>query len=348
VVDPEMALAMLSRFWPYIGRLDDARAGLGRRYTCEPADALIRERSLTDQAASYRRHAPRLACAAAGKALGRAGLRGCDVDMIVTVSCTGYLVPALDVYLAPVLGLRPDVVRLPITELGCSAGATAIALAHRQLLGSPDQAILVIAVELPTLSFHAGDRSTDNLVSSLIFSDGAGAAVMTGGPAGAGLRVEDTASRLAPGTAHLLGFDLRDDGFHPVLDRRLARALARELPPAVESFRTAHGLNSLDFLAVHAGGPRILDAVQTALGLDSRLLDLSRQVFAEVGNTSSASIFFALDRLLGDLQGQAAAQGLGIGLGPGLTIELMHLNWRGSEDPGDEARPAGERLPIAG
>jgi predicted naringenin-chalcone synthase len=341
------ALAQLRRFWPQLERLDPSEAGTGTRYTCEPVEKLLYARGLTELRLAYLTHAKQLAGHAARRALAASGLSGGDVDLVVTVSCTGYLVPSLDVHLAGELGLRADVIRVPITELGCSGGAAAIALAHRHLLAFPDHNVLVMAVELPSLNFQADDRSLDNLTACLVFGDGAGAAVIGGADEARGLRIMKTASHLVRGTEDLLGFDLRDGGFHVVLDRRLPRVLERELRPAVERFMAGANLGSLDFLAAHAGGPRIFDAMETALALPPGALELSREVFAAVGNTSSASIFFILERLMGSL-GSRPGEGLGLGLGPGITLELMHLAWTPSENSRNEASTLRERLPVGG
>lgn len=237
LVEPAIALAALRHFWPQLDRLIETKTDLGTRYLCEPLERQLQPRGLTELHDSYLKHAKRLVGQAASEALLAAGISGRDVDMLVTVSCTGYLVPSLDVYLVEELGLRCDVIRVPITELGCSAGASAIAIAHRHLLAFPEHRVLVMAVELPSLNFHAADHSVDNLTACLVFGDGAGAAVLDGSDnPGTGLTVLQTASHLVPRSSHLLGFDLRDGGFHVVLDRRLARLLAGELRPVVDRF----------------------------------------------------------------------------------------------------------------
>jgi alkylresorcinol/alkylpyrone synthase len=320
-LDAAEALERLRLFFPQLQKLDGGAASLGTRYTCEPVDQLLRPRGLTAIGDAYLRHAKRLALTAACRALEAAGLRGQDIDLVITVSCTGYLVPSLDVHMAAELGLRPDVLRLPITELGCSGGAAAVAAAHRHLTGFPDDRVLVVAVEVPSLSFQRTDRSLDNLTACLVFGDGAGAAVLAKAePGRARLEVAGTAAHLVPRTAGVLGFDLRDGGFHVVLDRRLPRLLGKVLAPLVEAF-----LDKPDFYAVHAAGPRVFNAVESALGLPREALAESRAVFGEVGNTSSAAIFFVLEKLM---RGEARGEGLGLGLGPGVTIELMRLRLR--------------------
>lgn len=323
------ALTVLRRYWPELERLDEAGASLGTRYTCEPIERVLEPSALTDVGARYRVHAKRLALQAARAAMTKAGVAGRDIDLVISVSCTGYLVPSLDVHLAKDLGLRSDVLRLPVTELGCSGGAAAIAMAHRHLAAYPDHKVLVVTVEIPSLSFQASDLSLDNLTACLVFGDGAGAAII-GRHDGEEPRLEvvRAATHLVPDTADVLGFELRDSGFHVVLDRRLPRVLSRELRPVVDRF-TGNGRGPAPaFYVVHAAGPRIFDAVEAALALPHDALGVSRRTFARVGNASSAAIFFALEELAsGD--GARTGTGLGIGLGPGITIELMELAWTG-------------------
>jgi predicted naringenin-chalcone synthase len=326
-LDAAEALGHLRNFWPQLEKLAEADATLGTRYTCEPVDQLLRRRTLDQLRESYLHHARRLALASAERALRLAGVRARDIDLVITVSCTGYLVPSLDVHMSEALGFRSDILRLPITELGCSGGAAAIAAAHRHLLAFPDHKVLVMAVEVPSLSFQQADRSIDNLTACLVFGDGAGAAVLgtAGSPSGR-LQIVRAASHLVPRSTGILGFDLGEGGFHVVLDRKLPRILLRELKPAVEHFLAAGEMREPDFYAVHAAGPRVFDAIETALGLDVSSLDVSRAVFAEVGNTSSAAIFFTLEKVIGR-GGDRRRDGLGLGIGPGISVELMQLAW---------------------
>jgi alkylresorcinol/alkylpyrone synthase len=132
-----------------------------------------------------------------------------------------------------------------------------------------------------------------------------------------------------------------------VLDRRLPRVIEAELPAAAKRFLGAADARGLDFIAAHAAGPRIFEAIERALRLPRHALQLSRDVFHAVGNTSSAAIFFTLERVI-QACGPTPARGLGLGLGPGVSIELMELAWVPSEDARDEALLAGERLAVSG
>ena len=332
-LEPADALRALRDYWPQLDRLDADDLALGTRYLCEPLGDVLKPRGLAALRDTYLRHARTLAHRAAAEALAEARVEADAVDLVITVSCTGYLVPSLDVYLADTLGLRRDAVRVPITELGCSGGAAAIAMARRHLAGYPDDTVLVVAVEVPSLSFHPDDSSPDNLTACLVFGDGAGAAVLGRPvPNRARLEVIRTASHLVPGTADVLGFDLRDGGFHIVLDRRLPRVLAAELAPAVDRFLADGEAPPPAFYAVHAAGPRIFNVIESAMSLAPGALDVSRRVFARVGNTSSAAIFFTLQDVI-EARGSEPAHGLGLGVGPGVTVELMHLAWVPAPEP---------------
>lgn len=320
---PERSLAALSRIWP---RLRAAGAHeVVSRHTAEPLERVLEPRSFDDRMRAYALHAPRLARRAACQALRASRVHPAEIDLVISVSCTGYLVPSLDVQLQREIGLRPDVIRLPLTELGCSGGAAAIAAAHRHLAGFPNDHVLIVAVEVCSLSFHPDDRSIDNLTAALVFGDGAAAAVMTGEAHAPGdaLRVVATAERLLPESEHLLGFELRSDGFRIVLDRGLSRLIQAGLAGVVDHFERLHeGPPRRDFVAVHAGGPRIFDAVEAGLGLRPDALATSREVFRRVGNLSSASILYSLSELPADTHGD----GLAIAFGPGVTVAMAQLS----------------------
>src|SRR5689334_17491940 len=172
-------------------------AGVERRHSVLPVAELHRPRDLTETMDIYRTHAIRLGRLVAQECLERAEVAPADVDLVITVSCTGVMLPSLDAFLANDLGFRPDVRRLPITELGCMGGAAALSYARDFIAGHPGANVLVISVELPTLSFQRHDVSPANLISTAIFGDGAAAALVTGREI-AGARMLDTRSHLFP------------------------------------------------------------------------------------------------------------------------------------------------------
>src|SRR5256714_2494491 len=158
-------------------------AQVHKRHAIFPLDYTIEPRPLSQTNNEYIEHAVKLGREAAEKCLERAGLKADEIDMIITVSCTGFMIPSLDAHLINLMGFRQDVRRMPVTELGCAAGAMALGRAADYLKAYPGKSVLILAVELATLTFQRGDMSQANLISCVLFGDGAAAAIVTGRPA---------------------------------------------------------------------------------------------------------------------------------------------------------------------
>jgi alkylresorcinol/alkylpyrone synthase len=302
-----------------------------RRRSVYPIGDFGRPRSLGESMALYRAHSIALGREVAARALDAAGVRADEIDLIVTVSCTGILIPSLDVYLADELGLRRDVRRLPLTELGCAGGAAALGRAHDFLRGFPAARVLVVAVELPSLSLQRHDVSPANLVSTALFGDGAAAAVLAGAAADTrgrrALRVLEAGAHVFPHSTDALGFDLRDDGFHTVLSKDVPTLLRREIAALTGRLAARRCLarDDLTFFVLHPGGPKILGAVEEALRLAREDTRESWDVLRDFGNQSSASVLFVLDRHLGERPPARGARGLLAAFGPGLAVDLLLL-----------------------
>lgn len=301
--------------------------GSRTRYFAEPLNLVVERRSQSQQTDAYLKHARRLSRQVCIAALERSTIDRESIGLVVGVSCTGVILPSLDAELIPQLGLRVDVDRLPITELGCGGGLAGLARAQDYIRAYPDRAALVFAVELPSLTFQPDDQSADNLIAAMVFGDGAGAAVLRAADESPGWVIEDSASFLVPEGARQLGYELRDGGLRVVLSRDLPRVVQAHLRAAVDRFleRSELRLADLDVVAAHPGGSRIFDAIERSLDLSSDALAASRSVFSSSGNTSSAGIFFVLE---GCRPSRRPARGLAIAFGPGLSIELALIRFQ--------------------
>jgi alkylresorcinol/alkylpyrone synthase len=306
--------------------VDNSR--IDRRYTIFPVDYLIEPRPLAQINREYREHAIVLSRCAARQALERSGIAAADVDLIVTVSCTGVMIPSVDAYLAPELGLRPNVRRLPITELGCAAGAAGLTRAWEYLRAYPQATVLLIAVELPSLTFQRRDLSQANLISTILFGDGAAAAVITGRPA-SGPAILDSESYLFPDSIDAMGFDLRDEGFHIVLSKEVPELIRDRVGGLVDGFLARHSLHRNDMKAwvLHPGGQKLLAYLQEELGLSDGQTEPSWNVLRDVGNLSSASVLFVLHEWLARGEMRPGDRGLLAAFGPGFSSEMLLLQW---------------------
>jgi predicted naringenin-chalcone synthase len=248
----------------------------------------------------YAAEALSLALRASRQALEQSGRRPDDVTLIVTVSCTGFRAPGVDVGLIRGLALVPTVERTHVGFMGCHGALNGLRVAQAFTGADPRACVLLCATELCSLHYHYG-WDPQRIIANALFADGAAAVVgvsADAAPAGC-WRVAATGSCLLPDSADAMTWTVGDHGFEMTLSKRVPDMIARHLRPWLEAWLADHGveLQGVSSWAVHPGGPRILSAVEETLGLTREQTAAARQVFAEHGNMSSPTVLFILDRL---------------------------------------------------
>jgi predicted naringenin-chalcone synthase len=282
----------------------------------------------TDQGPSTERRMERYGADAPGLAVAasRAALRDAEVDPaavthVVTVSCTGFMAPGLDARIIHVLGLSPATQRTHVGFMGCHGALNGLRVAQSLVGSNPDAVVIVCSVELCSLHFAYGWQP-EMMVANALFADGA-AAVVCRAPSDCALpwRLGPTATVRLPDSEDDMSWRIGDHGFRMTLSARVPDRVAGCLGGWLAPWLAAQGLGVADVgsWAIHPGGPRIVSAVEQAVGLTREETAASRSVLSDFGNMSSATVLFILERLRA---AGAARPCVALALGPGLVAEV--------------------------
>lgn len=259
------------------------------------------------------------------EALEGAGLKPAEVDSVIFTSCTAPLIPSLDASILPAMGFRTNVNRLPIYQYGCAGGVAGLSVAKRFADGGAT--VLLLSVELCSLLFRLKESTPVHLLGAALFADGAGAAVVRpeGGGSSRSITIVGAQSALLPETTSLMGYNIREDGNHLRLEKELPAVLHNAIGGIIRSFLADQGLTERDvpWWLVHPGGMKILDGIQALFQLEERQIAWSADVLREVGNISSATVLFVLSDFLQRQVARPGEYALMVGIGPGLTVELV-------------------------
>jgi len=266
--------------------------------------------------ARYERDSLPLALAAVGDLRLGDGERSAITHLVVA-SCTGFVAPGLDLQLARALALSPGIERTCVGFMGCYAALPALKLARHIVRSEPDARVLVVALELCTLHLQESDI-IDELLSFLLFADGAAAALVTAEPMG--IEVLDFAATLLPDTERHITWKVGTQGFDMHLSGQVPGAILHHLPRALPDLLPGSGRQDIAVWAIHPGGRTILDAVDEGLELAPEALVHSRRILRDYGNMSSGTILFVLRDIM-DVE--ARGPGCAMAFGPGVAVETM-------------------------
>lgn len=299
---PEPAHELVSTFYPPANSPEDRGPSTGSRGD------------------RYAAEAPDLAHRASEMALRHSRTAPAEITHLVTVTCTGFVSPGIDIELIDRLGLPAATQRLQIGFMGCHGAINGLRAARGLVAAHRNARVLVCCVELCSLHFQYG-LDADRVVSNALFADGGGAVVV--GPAAVDSigRLDDTGSQLVPDSRDTMTWRIGDHGYEMTLSPRVPGLIEEHLASFLTPWLAGHGesISSIGGWAVHPGGTRILSATESALGIDSDALSVSRAVLADHGNMSSATMLFVLDRFAEVSQPKPWVM---LGFGPGLEIEV--------------------------
>jgi 1,3,6,8-tetrahydroxynaphthalene synthase len=303
------------------------KTGVAKRHIVRPIEEVLHHPGFEERNRIYELESKKRCPGVIDQALANAEVTVRDIDLIIYVSCTGFLMPSLTAWLINTMGFRSDTRQMPIAQLGCAAGGAAINRAHDFCIAYPDSNVLIVSCELCSLCYQPGDDGVGSLLSDGLFGDAVAAAVVRGS-GGTGVALERNASYLIPNTEEWISYAVRATGFHFQLDRRVPGTM-EPLAPMLRELATDHGwdIGNLDFYIIHAGGPRILDDLANFLHVDGSVFRHSWATLTEYGNIASAVVLEATRRLFEEDPPVPGATGIIAGFGPGITAEMALGRW---------------------
>ncbi len=288
----------------------------------------------------YKKFAPELAELACRRALDSAQVSVAEISHLITVSCTGFCAPGVDIGLIDSLGLRHDVQRTNVGFMGCHGSLNGMRVARAISESQPNACVLMVSVELCSLHQQYTD-DPQQLVAGSLFSDGSAAIVVRSShhqndldlmDDGAGdsrpfvpISIVSNASTILQQTQSMMSWQVGDFGFEMGLSPQVPEIVQQQLKAWATEWLAGQGLLIEDIVGwiVHPGGPRILNATATALDLTDAAIANSRLVLREYGNMSSATVLFILDLIQ---KQKISGPVVMLGFGPGLCIEACLLN----------------------
>ncbi len=303
-------------------------AGVDKRYSIMKPEEVFTATSFEDKNDIYDREVKKMGINVLKNALSDKNWEPKSLDYIITVSCTGIMIPSLDAYLINDLELNQNITRLPVTEMGCAAGISGMIYAYNFLKANPGKRAAVIAVESPTATFQLHDFSMANMVSAAIFGDGAACVLLSSEEEAKGPEIIAEEMYHYFDATHLMGFRLTNSGLQMILDPQVPETIANKFPDIIHPFleKNNSSIEKVDHLIFHPGGKKIVQTVSELFGNLGKNIDDTREVLRLYGNMSSVTVLYVLERFLNkDIpKGQ---QGLMLSFGPGFSAQRILLQW---------------------
>lgn len=327
----EYAARMFGGKLPALARLLPVfeHAEIATRRFCVPKSWFFHEKTFREKNDTYIEQATALGAEAAREALAGAGVTPERVDHLLFVSTTGMATPSIDARLMNVLSLPRNVSRVPVFGLGCAGGAMGLSQAARYLRGRPQAVVLLVDVELCSLTFQFTDFSKSNLIAIALFADGVAAAVIGGAESGLdGPRIRASQSTTWPDSLDVMGWNFLNEGMQVVFSRSIPRIVRERARTNIEWLLSTHGLalDDINRFVIHPGGIRVIEAYEEALAIGPSETAATRAVLREHGNMSSATVFYVLSRALADSPAPGEL-GVATALGPGFSAETVLLEF---------------------
>jgi len=250
-----------------------------------------------------------------------------EITDILFVSTTGLATPSMDAQIINKMRLNPHINRIPVWGLGCGGGVSGMAKANTLAKANPDAVVLLVAVELCSLTLIKSDYSKSNFIGSSLFSDGIAAVIIKGDhhQNDTGVNYIASSSKLYYDSLEVMGWEFQDTGFKVLFSKDIPSFINEHIKADITDFLDKQNLKLSDIknFIFHPGGKKVLDAYEDALGVEGDFLANTRKMMNDYGNMSSATVLYVLEKFMTD--GFEPGYGLMLAMGPGFSSEMVLL-----------------------
>jgi alkylresorcinol/alkylpyrone synthase len=299
------------------------------RNFCKPLDYYAGLHNFQEQNEEYIRISLEYSVKAIEECISSAHIQKEEITDIIFVSTTGLSTPSLDALIINKMRLSQNINRMAIFGLGCGGGVSGYSKACTLAIANPDAVVLLVAVELCSLTFLRNDYSKSNFIGSSLFADGVAACLITGDHHEHKSRKEITflanESKIYYDSLDVMGWQFMDTGFKVLFSSDIPTIIENNVRNDVTSFLDTQNLKLSDIknFIFHPGGKKVLTAYEEALGVEGDFLKNTREVMNDNGNMSSTTVLYVLERFF--KHGFENGYGLMVSMGPGFSCEMVLL-----------------------
>ncbi len=323
--------------FPQVDRLIDIfdNTDIHYRNFCLPLDYFASIGSFEARNNEYIKIAVEYSTKAINESIAKAGINKGDITDIIFISTTGLSTPSIDALIINKMRLNQNINRTPVFGLGCAGGVSGMAKANTIAIANPDAVVLLVAVELCSLTFLNTDFSKSNFVASSLFADGIAACIIKGDShldkGSKTLVYKGSESKLYYDSLDVMGWDFLDSGFKVIFSQDIPTIIHKNIRADVTEFLSGYSLQLSDIknFIFHPGGKKVLTAYSEALDADGDFLKNTREIMQENGNMSSATVLYVLERFM--KEGFEDGYGLMLALGPGFSSEMVLLEMNNNQ-----------------
>ena len=301
-----------------------ANTGIDMRYSACTYDWFREDQGWPERSEAFVDGASKIFGIVSARALEQAGLEADQIDTIVMISSTGIATPTIEARVMNELGFRDDVSRVPVFGLGCAGGVAGLSIAARLAAAQPGINVLVVVIELCSLTFRKDEMTKSNIIATALFGDGAAAAVLSTAAENAHGEIEFMGEHTWPNTQDVMGWRMDNQGFSAIFSRSIPELASRDLRPAADQILRSHNLNltHIGAYSFHPGGAKVITALESAFDLETGTLVNERKILAGFGNMSAPTVLFVLNE---GLKENFSGRRFVSALGPGFTAGFLTM-----------------------